>query len=562
MNEASLSRRSFLKTAALVAGATAARRVGASPAVPRTIQRGPFQPNWESLASGYRCPDWFRDAKFGIWAHWTAQCVPEQGDWYARRMYLQGDPQYEHHLKTYGHPSKVGFMEMDRLWTADRWEPERLMDLYRRAGAKYFFALANHHDNFDAFASKHHAWNSLNVGPKRDLVGEWGKCARSAGLRFGVTNHSAHTWHWFQPAYGYDPEGPLVGVRYDAYRLRKADGKGKWWEGLDPQELYAGPSYVLPDGIRSIADADAWHKTHDRVWDENPPAHNPAFTEHWFRRCQDLVDSYRPDVLYFDDTGLPLGQAGLDITAHFYNSMLEWTGGRLDAVVNAKKLPKAHRPAVVEDIERGVQGGLQELPWQTDTCIGDWHYKRSIFEQHQYKTVEQVVHMLVDIVSKNGNLMLNVPVRGNGTIDEDEVAFLQGLAEWMNGNEEGIFGTRPWVIYGEGPSTVGSGESGAYGGQRDVRSRPYTAQDVRFTTKGNTLYAFLLGRPEGSQVTISSLAKGARTGLGSVERVELLNRKGQALPFKEGGNGLTVSLPGGMPGAHAFGLRISGLRLG
>lgn len=155
MNEGWLSRRGFLKTTALAAGAVAVRRAGAAPepAQSRPIAHGPFQPTWESLAAGYKCPDWFRDAKFGIWAHWTAQCVPEQGDWYARNMYLQGQPQYQHHLKTYGHPSKAGFMEIDRQWTADRWEPERLMDLYRRAGAKYFFALANHHDNFDAFDS-------------------------------------------------------------------------------------------------------------------------------------------------------------------------------------------------------------------------------------------------------------------------------------------------------------------------------------------------------------------------------------------------------------------------
>ena len=215
------------------------------------IEAGPFQPTWESLASQYQCPEWFRDAKFGIWAHWSAQCVPEQGDWYARQMYIQGHGQYNFHVRTYGHPSKFGFMELDNLWKADKWEPEKLMALYKRAGAKYFVSLANHHDNFDAYDSKYHAWNSVNVGPKKDIVGTWEKLARANGLRFGVSNHSAHSWHWFQTAYGYDGEGPEAGVRYDAYTLTKEDGKGKWWEGLDPQELYTGRNIVMPDGLTS-----------------------------------------------------------------------------------------------------------------------------------------------------------------------------------------------------------------------------------------------------------------------------------------------------------------------
>src|SRR5688572_28961291 len=313
---ARLSRRNFVQAAAASVGLElAASRAQALPGAQsaRAIAPGPFRPTWESLTQHYRVPEWFRDAKFGIWAHWSAQCVPEQGDWYARQMYSQGNPVYEHHVKTYGHPSAFGFMEIDHLWKAERWEPEQLMSLYQRAGARYFFALANHHDNFDAYASKHHAWNSVNVGPKRDIVGTWAKAARARGLRFGVSNHSAHAWHWFQVAYGYDAEGPRRGVRYDAARLTKADGKGKWWEGLDPQELYTGRNMVVPDGITSIPAMKAWHEKNDRVWTESPPPNNPAFTEKWFLRCQDLIDQYQPDVVYFDNTELPLGQAGLDI---------------------------------------------------------------------------------------------------------------------------------------------------------------------------------------------------------------------------------------------------------
>ncbi len=553
-----LSRRQF--NSSLVAAIQAAAFTGgmaplrADNPTSRPIATGPFQPTWDSLTKGYKCPDWFRDAKFGIWAHWTAQCVPEQGDWYARQMYVQGHTQYNHHLRAYGHPTRYGFMEIDNLWKADKWEPEKLIALYKRAGARYFFGLANHHDNFDAYDSKHHAWNSVNVGPKKDIVGTWAKIAREHGMHFGVSNHSAHAWHWFQTAYAYDPEGPLAGQRYDAFTLTKADGKGKWWEGLDPQELYAGRSLVMPDGITSIAEANRWHRANDSVWNESPPAQNPAFVERWFLRCKDLIDKYRPDVLYFDDTELPLGQAGLDIAAHYYNSSLKWHD-RLDVVLTAKKMTEAHRSGLVEDIERGVATGIRPDPWQTDTCIGSWHYERARFERHTYKTAAQVVQMLIDIVSKNGNLMLSIPVRGDGTVDEDEVAFLEGLAGWMPANGEAIFGTRPWKVYGEGPSVSAPGPAGQFGGARDVRG--YSAQDIRFTTKRDTLYAFLMAWP-GSGVSITSLGTGKAAG--AIRNVELLGH-GANLEFKQDADALRVTLPAEMPGDYAYTLKITGLKL-
>jgi alpha-L-fucosidase len=308
---------------------------------PAAAGTGAFQPKWESLAQ-YEVPEWFRDAKFGIWAHWSAQCVPEQGDWYARRMYQQGEPAYDYHLKHYGHPSRFGFMEIDHLWKAEAWEPRRLMELYRNAGARYFVALANHHDNFDTYESKYHGWNSVNIGPKQDIVGTWARTAREAGLRFGVSNHSAHAWHWFQTAYGYDGEGPLAGVRYDAAVLRREDGKGKWWEGLDPQDLYTGPNIPLPDGLHNIAAIKLWHEQHDGVWTEDPPPNNARFVQQWTLRCRDLLETYHPDLVYFDDEGLPLGQAGLDVTAWFYNQSLARHHGAPEVVVTGKKL-KPHQ---------------------------------------------------------------------------------------------------------------------------------------------------------------------------------------------------------------------------
>jgi alpha-L-fucosidase len=540
----SLSRRRFLAAPALaLVGASCISRNGR--AAPPS--KAAFEPSWDSLR-GYIAPQWYRDAKFGIWAHWSAQCVPEQGDWYARNMYLQGEPHYEHHLKTYGHPSQAGFMEIDHQWKAERWNPDELMGLYKAAGAKYFVALANHHDNFDTFDSKHHAWNAVNVGPRKDLVGGWAEVARAHGLRFGVSNHSAHAWHWLQPAYGYDGEGPLAGVRYDAAKLTKADGRGKWWEGLDPQELYTGPNMVLPDGLRSASAVRQWHHENDRLWNESPPPNNPGFVRSWFLRCRDLLEKYRPDLVYFDDTGLPLGQTGLDITAWYYNANRQWHQGRLEAVVHAKNLTPEQRPAVVEDIERGFSEAIRPLPWQTDTCIGEWHYRRSLFEEHRYKSVDTVITRLCDIVSKNGNLLLSIPLRGDGSIDEDERQFLTQLAAWMSLNGEALFGTRPWRVFGEGPTRVKAGQFGEAG------ESEFTAEDIRFTQKGETLFAVVLDRPAAASITFKSL--GAATP-GTVERVALV-ASGTPLSFRRDAAGLTVNLPANLPGEHVFAFKIQG----
>jgi len=526
-----LNKRQLLKQgSALLAGAALPGTAWGADA----IATGPFKPDWASLTSRYQAPDWFRDAKFGIWAHWSAQCVPEAGDWYARNMYLQGQKQYRHHLEHYGHPADTGFMEMNNRWKAENWRPEELLDLYVKAGARYFVSLANHHDNFDNFASRFHDWNCTRVGPKRDIVGTWARAARERGLKFGVSNHSAHAWHWFQPAYGYDPEGARAGERYDAFRLTKYDGKGKWWEGLDPQELYAGAVMPMPDGIRSIREADAFHESHDRVWNEDPPLANPAFVRMWWLRCKDLIDSYQPDLLYFDNTGLPLGQAGLDMAAHFYNSTLARAGAL--PVLNAKMLPEEHRAALVEDVERGFRSEVVPHPWQTDTCIGDWHYNRERFLDKSYMPADAVVHRLCDVVSKNGCLLLSIPVRGDGTIDEEEHKIVEGIASWTGRYGEAIFASRPWRLSGEGPTQVASGSFG------EGKLKPFEAADIRFTTRGNTLFAMTLGKPAGGML-VKSLA-----GVGTPG----------PLAFRQDGEGLHVTIPDGASHDYGVALKIDG----
>ncbi|NYF90201.1 alpha-L-fucosidase [Tunturiibacter empetritectus] len=514
----------------------------------RTLAKGPFEPTWKSLKAHYETPDWFRDAKFGIWAHWTAQCVPEQGDWYARRMYLQGDPAYDYHVKNYGHPSKVGFKDIDIMWKAERWDPEALMDLYQAAGAKYFMALANHHDNFDNYKSKYHDWNSTRVGPMKDIVGTWGAICKRRGLRYGVSNHSAHAWHWFQTAYGYDAEGPLAGVRYDGFTKKSL-------VGLNPQELYVGPNLVVPDGFTSAQKMLSWHNANDRVWDEFPPADNPDFTNTWFLRCRDLLDTYKPDMLYFDDTGLPLGQTGVDITTHFYNSNMALHGGRNEAVVFGKEFVPQHRGAAALDLERGRSNDILPLPWQTDTCIGDWHYSREVFEQHKYKYAKTVIHLLADVVSKNGNLCLNIPLKGDGTIDSDERQILADLAAWMPINGEAIFGTRPFTVYGEGPP-----DPVKTGNFNEGNGRPYTSEDMRFTVKDGRLYVIALGWPADSKLKIKTFARGSKELPSEISKVEMLG-VGEPCSFERNSNELVVKLPTQKPNDIAYGFRIEVSRL-
>ena len=514
----------------------------------------PFAPTWQSLAAHYRVPDWFRDAKFGIWAHWGPQCQPEFGDWYARLMYMQGPQPWQHgptpyddHLKRYGHPSRTGFIDIIGQWKAERWQPEDLLKRYVKAGARYFMAMGCHHDNLDLFASKHHEWNSTRVGPKRDIVGTWEPLVREAGLKFGVSNPSIHAWHWYQPAYGYDAEGPMRGRRYDAYWLRKHHGRGKFWDGLDPQDLYTGPYYVAPDGITSAAAMNEWHDKRDGQWIESAPPANMAFVDKWLLRQKQLVEDYRPDLMYFDDTGLPLGQTGLNAAAHFYNHALS-SRGAVDVVLFGKKLEGIQRRAIVEDVERGFLDEIRPQPWQTDTCIGNWHYDRRLYENGGYKSAKQVVQRLADVVSKNGNLLLNIPVRGDGTIDDKEERIVDEIASWTQWNGEAIFGTRPWRTFGEGPTKPPSGML------NEQEAKPFTSADIRFTRKPDALYAICLEWPSGESA-IASLGK-ARLAGSAIERIDLLG--GPELAFRHDGDALRVTLPSAPPSAFVPTLRLRG----
>jgi len=504
------------------------------------IAAGPFKPDWNSLTN-YQTPDWFRDAKFGIWAHWGAQCQPEHGDWYARKMYQLGAADYESHLAEYGHPSTNGFKDVIHVWKAEHFDPDHLLKFYKENGAKYFMALAVHCDNFDNWNSRYQPWNSVALGPQKDLIGGWAKAARKNGLRFGVSVHNGGwTWRWYETSQGADTNGPLAGVSYDG-KLTKADGKGQWWDGLDPQQLYSQNHAI---GAKP-----------DR-----------AYCENFFRRTQQLWDDYHPDMVYFDEAVVPLHyfkveeDYGLNLYAHFYNSSIQWHG-RNEAVVTAKILPPLQRRAIVYDIERGKAAEILPQPWQTDTCIGDWHYNRDIFKKHGYKSAASVIRMLADIVSKNGNLMLSVPLQRDGQPDSDEIEIVKGIGAWLKINGAAIYATRPWKLYGEGSSTVAM-ETGPFdkAGLKDVGSKPYTSEDIRFTQSkdGQTLYAIVLEIPKDGKVTVKSLASGSANWPGKIGTVRLVGGSwwSSRLKFTRDENGLHVTLPEKLPSQTACALKI------
>jgi alpha-L-fucosidase len=462
-----------------------------------------FLPTRPSL-DNYRIPEWFRDAKFGIWSHWGPQSAVEAGDWYARNMYMQGSEQYKYHVEHYGHPSKVGFKDLVNNWHAAKWDPEHLMGLYKKAGAKYFVSMGVHHDNFDLWNSKHTKWNAVNMGPKRDVVGLWQKEAHKQGLRFGVSEHLWISYKWWATSHGADKTGPLAGVAYD---------------GIDPQfaDLYHDA------GCARYVNKLDWN-------DDDIPE---TWKRHYLDRMTDLIDKYQPDFLYTDGH-LPFEEYGLKMVSHLYNVSAQLHGGVTEAVYTTKEETDCMIGTCLLDHERGVSEGIAKNPWQTDTCIGDWHYRRGM----QYKPAKKVIDLLVDIVSKNGNLLLNFPLPNSGELDAEETKVLEGITAWMAVNSEGIHASRPWKIYGEGPSTKAKIETGNF---NEDKQKDLTAEDVRFTTKGNTLYAFVMGWPE-KEATVQSLGLATAQNPGKISKVELLGHQGE-LKWKQNDAALQIDMP-------------------
>ncbi len=480
---------------------------GAEEKINCPMAEGPFKPDMESLKQ-YQYPEWFRDAKFGIWAHWGPQAVPMDGDWYARGMYEEGNKHYKYHTENYGHPSQYGYKDIIPQWKAEKWDPERLMALYKKAGAKYFVSMGTHHDNFFLWDSKIHTWNSVQMGPKRDVVGEWQKAAKKLGLKFGVSEHLGASFTWFQSSHKADKTGPKAGVPYD---------------GADPkyQELYH---------FKADPDDTGWYSK------------NPKWHQEWYNEIKELVDKYQPDLLYTDGAIPFNNEVGLSMVAHFYNASAAREGGKTQVVYNCKQESGGRW---VQDIERGILPKIDPYPWQTDTSIGDWYYNRN----WKFQPVKWVIHMLVDNVSKNGNLLLNVVQRPDGSLDPEVEQMLEQMATWIAVHGEAIYGTRPWQVYGESKVKVKGGNF-----KEDFK---YDAKEIRFTTKGTTLYAIALGWPEDGQLVVRSLAKPAGETINKIESVSLLGSDAK-LEWKQTAEGLMVTLPKEKVSEFTAALKIAG----
>lgn len=475
-----------------------------------------FEGTVESLQK-YECPEWFRDAKFGIYLHWGAYSVAEQGEWYARNLYLEKRPEYKHHVKTYGHPSKFGYKDFIPLWKAENFDPDALLALFKRSGARYFSPCAVHHDNFDLWNSKHHRWNAAKMGPKRDLIKLWREATLKAGLRFGVTTHLSRSYSWLNVANGADTEGQFKGIPYD--------GAGKEGQGLYPP---------------------AHGDTHPRA-----PLDAPGdWRNHWARRVKDLIDNYSPDLLYFDCAvpfrGEDHGRTGLDVISHHYNQSIERNNGKLDAVMCIKERPWQGLYAdgiATLDFERGKASHILPAPWQTDDSIGAWGYDRDA----PYTTTNAVVDKLIDIVSKNGCLLLNIPILADGTLDATATTLLEQLGEWMDINGEGIYGTRPWYMHGEGPT---------HGTPHKTIESPYTRRDIRYTTKEGNLYVFILDWPGSKKPVVLPNLTVMNKRIRPVRSVTLLGHNDN-LKWEPHPDGLTVSFPAKKPCDFAYTLKIT-----
>lgn len=433
------------------------------------ITDGKFTNTWKSLQQ-YECPDWFKNAKFGVWAHWGAQCVPEGGNgWYARDMYIEGSHDYKYHLKHYGHPSQFGYKDIVELWKAEKFDPDKLMRMYKNMGAKFFVTIGVHHDNVDLWDSTYNSWNTVNHGPHMDIVAIWKEMCEKYDMRFGISEHLERSYSWFSTNKGSDKRGKYKGVPYDGNDERY-------------KELYL-------DG--SLADTGKGYPL-------NP---SEEFVQDFYLRTKELVEKYSPDFLYTDG-GVPFGEVGRAMIANFYNHNMKMHSGNLEAVYTVKDIdPKVstyHGEYVdgigVLDLERTLSNAPRKDVWETDTCIGDWFYHKNF----RYKSADEVVQQLVDVISKNGVYLLSVPLKADGTIDEIEEKIVEKIGNWFKINSEAVYDTVPYAVYGEGP--IAEKKS-----KKNLQKLTCSRKDIRFTQKGNCIYAFCL-RSIGGVIKIKSLA--------------------------------------------------------
>ena len=521
------------------------------------IAAGPYGPTWDSINKNYPAdPAWLREAKFGIWVHFGPQSAGQSGDWYARKMYQPGTPAYENHIRDFGHPSEFGYKDVLHSWNPTQLDPAKLVQTYRDAGARFLIIQGVHHDNFDNWNSAYQPWNAVNMGPKRDLVGEWARASRAAGMRYGVSFHHEYTWWWWQPAFGGDTAGDKAGVPYDAARLTLADGKGKWWEGYDPRLLYG-------INLRAYKDvANVKNRPEKGIFQEHQ-AYAHWYTTRWSMRIMDVIDKYDPDFFYTDgDTTQPFNgektgtgtkcDAVERVIADFYNRA-QASHGAMDKI-SVIKFHTGTR-GVANTFEGSFPKGIKaDQVWIGENAVGDWFYAPNF----TYSARALVLYML-EVVSRDGIYAVNISLRPDGSLDAGSQKLLQDVGQWMKINGEGIYGSKAWAKLGEGATdargnlvTLPAGQLGQR--QADFQFGP---ADFRFTQgKDGSVYAFALAVPQpGAQVTIASLGSGAGLLGAPVKSVSMLG-SAEKLVWTQRPEGLVITCPPQMPSQIAVAFKV------
>jgi alpha-L-fucosidase len=479
--------------------------------VDRTNAEGPFRPDWESLQN-YKVPEWYMDAKFGIFIHWGVYSVPAFGnEWYPRNMYNESTDEYKHHLATYGTPDKFGYKDFIPLFKAEKFDPAAWARLFKESGAKYVVPVFEHHDGFAMYDCGVSDWTAAKMGPHRDLWGDLAKAVRAEGLHLGASSHRVE------------------------------------------HNFFLGPGRTIPSDVNDPKYADFYGPAHRRIENKGGTPLNDdftyvskAWTEDWLARSAEIVEKYHPDIMYFDWwIGHPSIRENLTrFAAFYYNESLRHGGP--GGVINYKDYAMQEQSAVL-DIERGQLSGIRPLYWQTDTSISNksWGY----IQNDTFKSPQFIVHQLIDIVSKNGNLLLNIGPRSDGTIPDEVQQVLRDVGAWLKVNGDAIYGTRAWKIYGEGPTKVTAGSF------HDTDTKPYTAEDFRFTKNRDALYAIELGWPSNREAVIYSLGRTALGDGAKIGSVVLLGSDAK-LAFEQRPDGLHIHLPEQSPGKYAYSFRI------
>ena len=519
------------------------------------IAKGPFEPTWESIEKNYPGePTWLREAKFGIWVHFGPQSAGESGDWYARNLYKTDKIAYKNHLKRYGHPSEVGYKEVLRDWNPTKLDPAKLAKIYKDAGARFLMIQGVHHDNYDLWNSKYQPWNSVNIGPKRDLIGEWAKACRTNGLYYGVTFHHEYSWWWWQTTFGSDNDGSKKGVHYDG-NLTLADGKGKWWEGYDPKMLY-GIDLREYKGVDAKAHQD-WSPAPAGIF-SNHLEYAKWYATNWALRMMDVVQHYDPDFIYTDGTvqgpftgnGTGTGikaDAMQSVIADFYNRTL-LNRGKVNTFSIVKFRNKTN--GTVNTEEHSIPANIKtNQPWIAEAPVGDWFYSPGFTYDSG-----MMIRYVIEAIARDGNAALCISLLPDGSINEESQKMLKEVGNWMKINGDAVYGSHAWVTPAEGEMINGKLKMLPGGAlSRKHAEFKFDAQDIRFTIgKNGALYAFCMNvsAPD-AQIKIKSLALDAKYFEKKIKSVKLLGYKGK-LQWKQEADGLTVTCPKKMPFATSI----------